>query len=56
MIKPNVLLVLLDPCFKGIPTLFSVGLPTLAGDALNAWFLQTEVIFDGLKGNGDLLR
>jgi hypothetical protein len=56
MIKPDVMVVLLHPSLRGMPDLSSVDLPTLAGDAVNVWCFQAEVILHEPKETGDLPR
>jgi hypothetical protein len=56
MINLSVLLVLLNSCLSGTPNLSNVGLPTLAGYAINILCFQAKVILDGPEETGDLPR
>jgi len=49
-------MVLLHLGLSGMPHLYNVDLPTLTGDAINAYCFQAMVILDRLKESSDLPR
>jgi hypothetical protein len=56
MIKPDVLVVLLDSGLSRMLYLSNVDLHTLTGDAINTHCFQAEIVFDGLKETRDLIK
>jgi hypothetical protein len=53
MANPDMGMVLLGPGFNVMSSLFSVDLPTLAGDAINTCCFKSLVILDGWEETED---
>jgi hypothetical protein len=56
MIKPDVMVVLLDPGINGTTGLSNVVLATLTDFAVNSWCFQVKVFLQRLNETGDLPR
>jgi hypothetical protein len=56
MILPEVLLLLLDPCFNGMPDFPMKAISTLTRDAVNSRCFEAMIILEGLEETGDLPR